>query len=60
MVARLTPDQKVACLIHVGFNSPFFIGQKDFLLLIIIIFKFPFIFAEGFWTGYLDYRSQHA
>ena len=24
MVARLTPDQKVACSIHVGFNSHFF------------------------------------
>ena len=22
MVARLTPDQKVACSIHVGFNTP--------------------------------------
>ncbi|KAF7810044.1 pentatricopeptide repeat-containing protein [Senna tora] len=22
MVARLTPDQKVACSIHVGFNLP--------------------------------------
>ncbi|KAF7816670.1 pentatricopeptide repeat-containing protein [Senna tora] len=22
MVARLTPDQKVACSIHVGFKSP--------------------------------------
>jgi hypothetical protein len=22
MVARLTPDQKVACSIHVGFNNP--------------------------------------
>ncbi|KAF7828761.1 pentatricopeptide repeat-containing protein [Senna tora] len=24
MVARLTPDQKVACSIHVGFNIPIF------------------------------------
>ena len=25
MVARLTPDQKVACSIHVGFNTPILI-----------------------------------
>ena len=30
MVARLTPDQKVACSIHVGFNSHFFF--PDFLI----------------------------
>jgi hypothetical protein len=26
MVARLTPDQKVACSIHVGFNTPVQLG----------------------------------
>jgi hypothetical protein len=30
MVARLTPDQKVACSIHVGFNFPI---QTDLFLL---------------------------
>ena len=35
MVARLTPDQKVACSIHVGFNSHFilfFIKRRRILL----------------------------
>ncbi|OMO76750.1 hypothetical protein CCACVL1_15438 [Corchorus capsularis] len=31
MVARLTPDQKVACSIHVGFKTPIQIGSHSFL-----------------------------
>lgn len=30
MVARLTPDQKVACSIHVGFNTPNYYPSKVF------------------------------
>ncbi|KAJ0040816.1 hypothetical protein Pint_28122 [Pistacia integerrima] len=34
MVARLTPDQKVACSIHVGFSSPFLLDKRIFFLLL--------------------------
>ncbi|CAA6672381.1 unnamed protein product [Spirodela intermedia] len=38
MVARLTPDQKVACSIHVGFNAP---GQPIPTILFVSLFLLP-------------------
>ncbi|KAF8027331.1 hypothetical protein BT93_E0283 [Corymbia citriodora subsp. variegata] len=43
MVARLTPDQKVACSIHVGFKSPETVGYPQR-----INFYFSFFFPNAF------------
>ena len=44
MVARLTPDQKVACSIHVGFNSLYnrFVFYLLLLLLLLLLSVFKF------------------
>ena len=51
MVARLTPDQKVACSIHVGFKTPNHV-RIPFLLFFLPIFVEVLLFGP-FSCGFL-------